>query len=54
MTTAIIGRLKSPDARAVLSAASYLLELAVIAASYFGLANIALLLPVTNPAATPF
>ena len=53
MTTAIIGRLKSPDARAVLSAASYLLELAVIAASYFGLANIALLLPATNPAATP-
>jgi PAS domain S-box-containing protein len=53
MTTAIIGRLKSPSTRALLSAASYLLELAVIAASYFGLANVALLLPAANPAATP-
>jgi PAS domain S-box-containing protein len=48
-----IGRFKSPDLRTLLSAATYLLELAVIAASYFGVANIALLVPATNPAATP-
>src|SRR5579863_8810382 len=53
MTTARIEQLKSLDLRRILSAASYLLEIAVIAASYFGLANIALLLPATNPAATP-
>ena len=53
MTTARIGRLTSPDLRAVLSAGTYLLELAVIAASYFGVANIALLVPAANPAATP-
>ncbi len=53
MATAIIGRLKSPDLRTALAAATYLLELAVIAASYFGVANIALLLPAANPAATP-
>jgi PAS domain S-box-containing protein len=46
MTIARIGRLTSPDLRAMLGAAIYLLELAVIAASY-------LLLPATNPAATP-
>jgi PAS domain S-box-containing protein len=53
MATARIGRLKSPDLQAALRAATYLLELAVIAASYFGVANIALLLPAANPAATP-
>ena len=53
MTTARIGRLNFLDLSAVLRAATYLLELAVIAASYFGVANIALLLPAANPAATP-
>ncbi len=53
MAIARIGRLKSLDLHTMLSAATYLLELAVIAACYFGLANIALLLPATNPAATP-
>src|SRR6185437_10515115 len=53
MTTARIGRLKSPDLHTALHAATYLLELAVIAACYFGLANIALLFPAANPAATP-
>jgi PAS domain S-box-containing protein len=53
MTTVRIGRLKSPDLRATLRAATYLLELAMIAASYFGVANIALLVPAINPAATP-
>jgi PAS domain S-box-containing protein len=53
MTTARIEQLKSLDLRRILSAASYFLEVAVIAASYFGLANIALLLPAINPAATP-
>ena len=53
MATAKIGRLEFADLRAALSAATYLLELAVIAASYFGVANIALLVPAANPAATP-
>ena len=53
MTTARLGRLKFPDLRTMLGAATYLLELAVIAAGYFGLANVALLLPAANPAATP-
>ena len=53
MTTARIGRLKSPNLHTALHAATYLLELAVIAACYFGLANIALLFPAANPAATP-
>ena len=53
MATARADRLKSPDMRAVLSAATYLLELVAIAAGYFGLANVALLVPAANPAATP-
>jgi PAS domain S-box-containing protein len=35
------------------SAASYLVELSIVAASYIGLAESALLLPAINPAATP-
>jgi integral membrane sensor domain MASE1 len=35
------------------SAARYFLELSIIAAGYIGLAELALLLPTINPAATP-
>ncbi|MGB6284788.1 MAG: MASE1 domain-containing protein, partial [Xanthobacteraceae bacterium] len=42
-----------PAFRAVLSAVIYAIELAIIAASYFSLAESALLLPAINPAATP-
>src|SRR5207237_1711262 len=35
------------------SAATYLVELSIVAASYIGLAESALLLPAINPAATP-
>src|SRR4029453_17043938 len=35
------------------SAAIYLIELSIVAASYIGLAESALLLPAINPAATP-
>jgi len=53
MTRAGTGEASLPDLRAVLNAISYALELAIIAASYFGLSEAALLLPVINPAATP-
>ncbi len=42
-----------PDLRDVLIAAIYVLELAAIAAGYFGLAVSALLMPWINPTATP-
>jgi PAS domain S-box-containing protein len=47
------GEARFPGLRAVLSAAAYALELAIIAASYVGLAQSALLLPAINPVATP-
>jgi PAS domain S-box-containing protein len=53
MTRAGIGEARIPALRTVLSAATYTLELAIIAASYFGLAESAQLLPAVNPAATP-
>jgi PAS domain S-box-containing protein len=53
MTGAGTGEARFPGLRAVLSAATYALELAIIAAGYVGLAQSALLLPAINPAATP-
>ena len=53
MTTVGTGEARFPGLRAVLSAAIYVLELAIIAACYAGLAQSALLLPAINPAATP-
>jgi len=53
MTRAGTGEASLPALRAVLGAASYALELAIIAACYFGLGEAALLLPALNPAATP-
>jgi PAS domain S-box-containing protein len=53
MTGARTAPARFPALRAVLSAVIYAVELAVIAASYFGLAESALLLPAINPAATP-
>ncbi len=47
------GEAKIPTFRTVFSAGTYLLELAIIGASYVGLAGTALLLPAINPAATP-
>jgi PAS domain S-box-containing protein len=44
---------KIPAFRSVPSAATYLLELLIIAATYIGFAECALLLPSINPAATP-
>jgi PAS domain S-box-containing protein len=44
---------KIPAFRSASSAAAYLLELSLIAASYVGLAESAVLLPAVNPAATP-
>jgi PAS domain S-box-containing protein len=46
-------RARFPDLRALLGAATYLLELAAIAASYFALAEIAIALPAINPIGTP-
>src|SRR5258707_2243284 len=43
----------SPALKGVLRVLAYLLELAVIAAVYFGLAESSLLFPSINPAATP-
>jgi PAS domain S-box-containing protein len=48
-----IGEVKIPAFRSVPSAATYLLELLIVAASYIGLCEAALLLPSINPAATP-
>jgi PAS domain S-box-containing protein len=53
MTEAGTGATRFPAFRAVLSAVIYAIELAIIAASYFSLAESALLLPAINPAATP-
>ncbi len=53
MTEAVTGAVRFPALSAVLSAVIYAIELAIIAASYFGLAESALLLPAINPAATP-
>jgi integral membrane sensor domain MASE1 len=53
MTEAGSGAAKFSALGAVLSAAIYAIELAAIAASYFSLAEAALLLPAINPAATP-
>jgi len=53
MTEAGTSAARFPALSAVLSAVIYAIELAVIAASYFGLAESALLLPAINPAATP-
>ena len=53
MTRAGTGEASLPALRAVLSAANYALELAIVAASYFGLSEAALLLPAINSAATP-
>ena len=47
------GEATSPALKRVLYAATYLLELGIIAAIYFGLAESSLLLPAINPAATP-
>src|SRR5690349_2348375 len=51
MTEAGTGAARFPALGAVLSAAIYAIELAAIAASYFSLAEAALLLPAVNPAA---
>jgi PAS domain S-box-containing protein len=53
MTGAETGEARLPAVRAVLSATTYALELVLIAGSYFGLVDIALLLPAINPTATP-
>ena len=53
MTELGTGAARFPALRAVLSAVIYAIELAIIAASYFSLAESALLLPAINPAATP-
>jgi integral membrane sensor domain MASE1 len=47
------GKARVPIFRTVPGAATYLLELSIIAASYVGLTESALLLPAINPAATP-
>ncbi len=53
MTRAGTGEAHLPPLRAVLGAATIALELVIIAVVYFGLTEVALLLPVLNPAATP-
>jgi len=53
MTEAGTAEAKIPALRAVLDVAVYVLEFAIIAGIYFGLAGSALLLPAVNPAATP-
>jgi integral membrane sensor domain MASE1 len=53
MTEAVSGTVRFSALSAVLSAVIYAIELAIIAASYFSLAESALLLPAINPAATP-
>jgi PAS domain S-box-containing protein len=44
---------KLPSFRVVLSIASYAIEFAIVFAIYFGIAEIAFLLPTSNPASTP-
>jgi PAS domain S-box-containing protein len=53
MTRAGTGEARSAALHTGLGAATYALELAIIAVSYFGLAAAVLLLPALNPAATP-
>jgi PAS domain S-box-containing protein len=53
METAEFGKAKTSAVGSAASAAIYLAELSIIVASYFGLTESALLLPVINPAMTP-
>ncbi len=53
MTSAGTGEARLPAFGAVLGAATYTLELAIIAVGYCGFGAAALLLPAINPAATP-
>jgi PAS domain S-box-containing protein len=53
MEMAGVGEAKIPAFRGVRSTATYLLELIIVVASYFGLAAAGLLAPSTNPAMTP-
>ncbi len=53
MTSAGTGEGKAIDLRGLLQAATYALELAAIAAAYFGLGVSALVVPWINPTATP-
>ncbi len=53
MKNAGTGEARFPDLRDVLRVTTYVLELAAIAAGYFGLAVSGLLVPWINPTATP-
>src|SRR5258708_13260916 len=53
MERARFGKTKISAFGSARSAATYLVELSIVAASYVGLAESALLLPAINPAATP-
>src|SRR6266702_4932683 len=53
MERAKLGNAKISAFDSARSAATYLVELSIVAASYIGLAESALLLPAINPAATP-
>ena len=53
MTTIGDGEVRTPALRGVLTAATYLLEIIIVAASYFGFAAAGLIAPAINPAATP-
>src|SRR5438309_8116608 len=53
MERATFGKAKISAFGSARSAATYLVELSIVAASYIGLAESALLLPAINPAATP-
>src|SRR6266566_7480675 len=53
MERATFGNAKISAFDSARSAATYLVELSIVAASYIGLAESALLLPAINPAATP-
>ena len=53
METAAFGKAKTSAVDSAGSAATYVAELSIIVASYFGLAESAHLLPAINPAATP-
>ena len=53
METAAFGKAKNSAVGSAGSAATYLAGLSIIVASYFGLTESALLLPATNPVATP-
>src|SRR6266702_2480100 len=53
MERASFGKVKISAFGSARSAATYLVELSIVAASYIGLSEAALLLPAINPAATP-